>query len=106
MKEMRLTGFCRRLLFCLAVCAGMAGLFFPYIPEELIRAFLFLFCAVVILGTVLWTVWQRRLLSGFSNDVCETVNTLMEGRELESFSPYEETVFSKVQEKLLQYYEN
>ena len=106
MKEIRLTGFCRRLLFLLAICAGMAGLFFTYIPQELIRAFLFVFCAVLIIGAVLWTVWQRRLLSGFSNDVCETVNTLMEGRELESFSPYEETVFSKVQEKLLQYYEN
>ena len=105
MKEMKLTGFCRRLLFCLAVCAGMAGLFFTYIPEELIRAFLLVFCAIVILGTVLWTVWQRRLLSDFSNDVCETVDILMEGRELENFSPYEETAFSKVQEKLLQYYE-
>lgn len=105
MKEIRLTGFCRRLLFLLAICAGMAGLFFTYIPQELIRAFLFVFCAVVIIGAVLWTVWQRCLLSDFSNDVCETVDTLMEGRELENFSPYEETAFSKVQEKLLQYYE-
>ena len=105
MKEIRLTGFCRRLLFLFAICAGMAGLFFTYIPQELIRAFLFVFCAVVIIGAVLWTVWQRCLLSDFSNDVCETVDTLMEGRELENFSPYEETAFSKVQEKLLQYYE-
>ncbi len=105
MKETRLTGFCRRLLLGLAFCAGMIGLFFTYIPEELIRSFLFVFCGIVVLATVLWAVWQSRQLSDFSNDVCETVDTLMEGRELQNFSPYEETAFSKVQEKLLQYYE-
>ena len=105
LKETRLTGFCRRLLLGLAFCAGMVGLFFTYIPEELVRSFLFVFCGVVVLATVLWAVWQSRQLSDFSNDVCETVDTLMEGRELQNFSPYEETAFSKVQEKLLQYYE-
>lgn len=105
MKETRLTGFCRRLLLGLAFCAGMSGLFFPYIPEELIRSFLFVFCGVVVIAAVLWAAWQSRQLSDFSNDVCETVDTLMEGRELQNFSPYEETAFSKVQEKLLQYYE-
>ena len=105
MKETRLTGLCRRLLLGLAFCAGMVGIFFTYIPEELVRSFLFAFCGVVVLVTVLWTVWQSRQLSDFSNDVCETVDTLMEGRELKNFSPYEETAFSKVQEKLLQYYE-
>lgn len=105
MKETRLTGFCQRLLLGLAFCAGMIGLFFTYIPEELIRSFLFVFCGIVVLATVLWAVWQSRQLSDFSNDVCETVDTLMEGRELQNFSPYEETAFSKVQEKLLQYYE-
>lgn len=105
MKEMRFTGFCRRLLLGLAFCAGMMGIFFTYIPEELVRSFLFAFCGVVVLVTVLWAVWQSRQLSDFSNDVCETVDTLMEGRELQNFAPYEETAFSKVQEKLLQYYE-
>ena len=105
MKETRLTGFCRRLLLGLAFCAGMIGLFFPYIPEELIRSFLFVFCGIVVLATALWAAWQSRQLSDFSNDVCETVDTLMEDRELQNFSPYEETAFSKVQEKLLQYYE-
>lgn len=105
MKETRLTGFCRRLLFGIAFCAGMIGLFFTYVPEELIRTFLFVFCGVVAIAAALWAVWQSRQLSDFSNDVCETVDTLMEGRELQNFSPYEETAFSKVQEKLLQYYE-
>lgn len=105
MKETRLTGFCRRLLLSLAFFAGMIGLFFTYIPEELIRSFLFVFCGVVVLATAIWTAWQSRQLSDFSNDVCETVDALMEDRELQNFSPYEETAFSKVQEKLLQYYE-
>lgn len=105
MKELRLTGFCRRLLLGAALCAGMTGLFFAYIPGNLIRVFLFVFCAVVVLAAVLWAVWQNRLLSDFSNDICETADALMEGREPENFLPYAETALSKVQEKLLQYYE-
>lgn len=105
MKEMRLTGFCRRLLLGLAFCAGMTGLFFPYIPQELIRGFLFVFCAVAFIATVFWAFWQSRQLSDLSNDICETVDILMEGQEPKSFFPYEETVISKVQDKLLQYYD-
>lgn len=105
MKETRLTGFCRRLLFALAFCAGAAGIFFGYIPEEVIRSFLFVFCGAAVVTTALWAVWQSRMLSDFSNDICETADALMEGRELQNFSPYEETAFSKVQEKLLRYYE-
>ena len=105
MKEMRLTGFCRRLLLGLAFCAGMTGLFFPYIPQGLIRGFLFVFCGTVFIVTVFWALWQGRQLSDFSNDICETVDTLMEGREPKNFFSYEETVISKVQDKLLQYYE-
>ena len=105
MKEMRLTAFCRRLLLGIAFCAGLTGVFFTYIPEELIRGFLLVFCGAAFIVTVLWALWQNRLISNYSNDICETVDSLMEGRELKNFSPYEETAFSKVQEKLLQYYE-
>ncbi len=105
MKEMRLTRSCRRLLLGLAFCAGMAGLFFPYIPQELMRGFLFVFCGAVFITTVFWAFWQNRQLSDLSNDICETVDILMEGREPKNFFPYEETAISKVQDKLLQYYE-
>ena len=104
MKEMRLTGVCRRLLLGLSFCAGMTGLFFSYIPRELIRRFLFVFCVAVFITTVFWALWQRRQLSDFSNDICETVDILMEGREPKNFFQYEETAISKVQGKLLQYY--
>lgn len=104
MKEMRLTGFCRRLLLLLAVCAGAAGLFFPAVPEELLRGFLFIFCVAAAAAAMLWAFWQNRLLTGLSNDICDTVDALMEGRTPGNFSPYEETAVSKVQEKLLQYY--
>ncbi len=78
MKEMRLTGVCRRMLLGLAFCAGMTGLFFSYIPQELIRGFLFAFCGTASITTVFWAFWQRRQLSDFSNDICETVDILME----------------------------
>ena len=105
MKELRLIGVCRKLLLGLAFCAGMTGLFFPYIPQEFIRGFLFVFCGIAFIATVFWAFWQGRQLSEFSNDICETVDILLEEREPKNFFPYEETVISKVQNKLLQYYE-
>ena len=66
MKEMRLTGLFRRLLLGLAFCAGITGLFFPYLPQELIRGFLFVFCGVSFLATASWALWQERQLSDFS----------------------------------------
>ena len=83
MKEMHYAGFCRRALLGLAFCAGMTGVFFSYIPPEFIRGFLLVFCSAAILATTLWALWQRQLLSDFSNDICETVDALMEGREPE-----------------------
>ncbi len=105
MNEMRLTEFCRKVLLSLAFCAGLAGFFFPYIPQQLIRGFLFVFCGTAFITTTLWSFWQGQQLSDFSNDICETVDILIEDQELKNFFPYEETVFSKVQGKLLQYYE-
>ena len=105
MKELRLIGVCRKLLLGLAFCAGMTGLFFSYIPQELIRGFLFVFCGIAFIATVFWAFWQGRQLSELSNDICETVDILLEEREPKNFFPYEETVLSKVQNKLLQYYE-
>lgn len=39
MKEMRLTGFCRRLLLGLAFCTGMTGLFSLIFPKSSYAAF-------------------------------------------------------------------
>ena len=65
-----------------------------------------MFSAVLLfIATVFWAFWQGRQLSEFSNDICETVDILLEEREPKNFFPYEETVISKVQNKLLQYYE-
>ena len=105
MKELRLIGVCQKLLLGLAFCAGMTGLFFSYIPQELIRGFLFVFCGIAFIATVFWAFWQGRQLSELSNDICETVDILLEEREPKNFFPYEETVISMVKNKLLQYYE-
>ena len=105
MKELRLIGVCRKLLLGLAFCAGMTRPFFPYCSQELIRGFLFVFCGIAFIATVFWAFWQGRQLSELSNDICETVDILLEEREPKNFFPYEETVISKVQNKLLQYYE-
>ena len=49
--------------------------------------------------------FYRSLVSDFSNDICETVDALMEDREPDNFQPYEDSAVSKAQGKLLQYYD-
>lgn len=105
MKEMRLTVFCRRLFLILALCVGAAGMLVPHIPDGILRILLLAFCGLILAAAVLWAFGQNRMLTDFSNDICETVDMLMEGREPENVQPYEETSLSRVQGKLLQYYE-
>ena len=105
MKEMRLTVFCRRLFLILALCVGAAGMLVPHIPDGTLRILLLAFCGLILAAAILWAFGQNRMLTDFSNDICETVDMLMEGREPENVHPYEETSLSRVQGKLLQYYE-
>lgn len=52
-----------------------------------------------------WNRRQSRQLSDFANDICETIDALMDGRPPENFRPYEDSQVSKVQGRLLQYYD-
>lgn len=61
--------------------------------------------AGILLLVFLWSRCQRRQLSDFANDICETADALMEGREPANYRPYEDSQISKVQGKLLQYYD-
>lgn len=62
-------------------------------------------CAAVYAVVGLWAWYQRRQVTLFADDLCETLDALMSGREAEGFSPYEDSLTAKVQGKLMQYFD-
>lgn len=105
MKKEKIGRIARGCFGVCAVLAAVAGIFRETLPQESARVVLPVLCVCMLLSAVVWERCLSRRLSDFSNDICETVNALMEGREPENFHPYEESEISRAQGKLLQYYE-
>lgn len=95
----------RNIVVILAALLFAFGLAWEYIPLWIIRACLLVSGLLVFALALLWDWRQRKLQSDFANDICETVDTLMDGRKLEDYQPYEDSHISRVQGKLLQYYD-
>ena len=105
MKKEKIGRIARGCFRVCAVLAAAAGIFREALPQESARVVLPVLCVCMLLSAAVWERCLSRRLSDFSNDICETVNALMEGRESENFHPYEESEISRAQGKLLQYYE-
>ncbi|WP_235853377.1 sensor histidine kinase [Luxibacter massiliensis] len=95
----------RNIVVILAALLFTFGLAWEYIPLWIIRACLLVSGLLVFALALLWDWRQRKLQSDFANDICETVDTLMDGRKLEDYQPYVDSHISRVQGKLLQYYD-
>lgn len=95
----------KALIATMAMILFLLGVLWNYIPAIVIRAVLFVFGAVILLLVLFWSWYQQQQQSDFANDICETVDALMDGREPENYRPYEDSQTSKVQGKLLQYYD-
>ena len=95
----------KALIATMAIILFLLGVLWNYIPAIVIRAVLFVFGAVILLLVLFWSWYQQQQQSDFANDICETVDALMDGREPENYQPYEDSQTSKVQGKLLQYYD-
>lgn len=105
MKKERILDIIKNVLLALSIVLGFLGLLIDYIPQSILRYCLLVLCAVFFIMVNIRDWLKKRQLSDFANDICETVDALMEEREPESFKPYEDTSVSKVQVKLLQYYD-
>lgn len=105
MKKERILDIIKNVLLALSIVLGLLGLLIDYIPQSILRYCLLVLCAVFLIMVNIRDWLKKRQLSEFANDICETVDALMEEREPESFKPYEDTSVSKVQVKLLQYYD-
>lgn len=62
-------------------------------------------CVAAALAAVIWGIWQKRQRCDLVSSICEMLDALMDEREPENYHPYEESDTSKVQEKLLRFYE-
>lgn len=94
-----------RILSVIALLLVLIGVLWDYVPPIGIRIILFVFGITILLLVFLWSWNQRWNQADFANDICETVDALMDGREPENYHPYEDSQASKVQGKLLQYYD-
>lgn len=92
-------------LAVMALVLILLGVLWNYIPSIGIRIILLVFGAIMFVLVCMWSRCQQRQQSDFVNDICETVDALMDGRKPENYHPYEDSQTSKVQSKLLQYYD-
>lgn len=85
--------------------AALIRLLWAYIPRASVRYGILAVCAGIFLTAGLWSALQRYQIRQFADDICETFDAVIAGRQPEQFHPYEDSLTAKVQGKLMQYYE-
>lgn len=85
--------------------AALIGLLWQTIPWAAVRWGILALCAAIFAVVGLWAWYQRRQVSLFADDLCETLDALMSGRAVEGYQPYEDSLTAKVQGKLMQYFD-
>lgn len=88
-----------------AVFILFMGILWDELPAMGIRTALMVSGILILFCVSLWSLGQRRQQAGFANNICEMADALMEGRTPGNYRPYEDSQVSKVQGKLLQYYD-
>ena len=84
---------------------SLLWLLWEYVPKASVRYSLFAVCGGIVLLNLLWSALKRQQIEQFSDDLCETLDAAIAGRQPEHFQPYEDSLTAKVQGKLLQYYD-
>ncbi len=76
-----------------------------WVPQADIRVALLGLCGGLCLTGVLWSLWQRRQLCKFADELCRTLDDLIAERKPEEYVPYEDTLTARIQGKFMQYYD-
>ncbi len=84
---------------------ALVWLLWQTIPWAAVRWGVLGLCASIFAVVGLWAWYQRRQVSLFADDLCETLERLMSGRTVEGYQPYEDSLTAKVQGKLMQYFD-
>ena len=97
-----------KLLMVLAVAvlfSLLCWLLWAFVPRSSVRYSLLAVTGGIFVLSGLWIwFWQRQIVH-FADEICDTLDALISGRQPEVERPYEDSVTAKVQGKLLQYYD-
>lgn len=88
-------------IFLVVLSVGLFGallwILWEFVPRASVRYGLLAVCGGIFLVAGLWIILQRRQIGLFADDVCETIDAAIAGRQPENFHPYEDSLTSKVQ---------
>ncbi|MCI8696766.1 MAG: HAMP domain-containing histidine kinase, partial [Lachnospiraceae bacterium] len=88
-----------------ALFSLLCRLLWAYVPRSGVRYSLLAVTGGIFALAGLWIwVWQRQIFR-FADEICDTLDALISGRQPEVERPYEDSVTARVQGKLLQYYD-
>ena len=93
------------LVLSAALFAALVWVLWRTIPWSAVRYGILGLCAAIFAVVGLWAWYQRRQVSLFADDLCETLDALLSGRQPENYQPYEDSLTAKVQGKLMQYFD-
>lgn len=93
------------LVLSAVLFAALVWVLWRTIPWSAVRYGILGLCAAIFVVVGLWAWYQRRQVSLFADDLCETLDALLSGRQPESYQPYEDSLTAKVQGKLMQYFD-
>ena len=83
----------------------LCWLLWAFVPRSSVRYSLLAVTGGIFVLAGLWIwFWQRQIFH-FADEICDTLDALISGRQPEVERPYEDSVTAKVQGKLLQYYD-
>ena len=93
------------LVLSAVLFAALVWVLWRTIPWSAVRSGILVLCAAIFAVVGLWAWYQRRQVSLFADDLCETLDALLSGRQPENYQPYEDSLTAKVQGKLMQYFD-
>ena len=91
--------------FMAALGAAFLWIVWHEIPWANVRYSLTAVIAGMFLLFLLLSFRQRRQIAFFADTLCETMDRLMADRKMEQYQPYDDSLTSKVQEKMIQFYD-
>lgn len=97
---------CRGLPFVgVLLTGGFLYTVWIWVPRPEIRYLLTAFFGGICLLALLWTLLQRRQICRFADELCGTLDQLLEEQKPLGYFVYEDTLTAKVQGKFLQFYD-
>ena len=93
------------LLAAVCLAAVLLWLLWTFVPRAPVRWGILSACTGLCALAGLWVYRQRRQTDRFADELCETLDALLSDRRPRLSHPYDDSLASRVQGKLMQYYE-